>query len=321
MGNNITDRLKYKESIVKFSRKYGVAKAAYKFGECKRTIYRWRNRYDGTLESLKDKSRRPHSHPNQHTEEEIKLIKNYKRNNKDTGLVVLWIKLRQAGYTRTIQGLYHAMQRLGIYKKTPSKKKESEPNEWVSGEYPGDKVQVDVKYVPKKCMSKELQERGEKFYQYTAIDEYSRLRYTWFTNAHDTYASSEFARRLVKYFPFKIKTIQTDNGFEFTNRLSWQAFLKSKKTMFENTLEELGLEYKVIKPHTPKQNGRVERSHRKDQERFYYKRVFYNLEDLRNQGKEWRKEYNNFPMRPLGWLSPREFIKKYKSQEESLFAI
>ena len=290
MGNNITDRLKYKESVVKFSKKYGVAKAAYKFGECKRTIYRWRNRYDGTLESLKDKSRRLHSHPNQHTEEEIKLIKNYKRNNKDTGLVVLWIKLRKAGYTRTIQGLYHAMQRIGIYEKTPSKKKESEPNEWVSGEYPGEKMQVDVKY-------------------------------TWFTNAHDTYASSEFAKRLVKYFPFKVKTIQTDNGFEFTNRLSWQAFLKNKKTMFEKTLEELGIEYKVIKPHTPKQNGRVERSHRKDQERFYYKRVFYSLEDLRNQGKEWRKEYNNFPMRPLGWLSPREFIEKYKSQEESLFTI
>lgn len=254
MGNNITDRLKYKESVVKFSKKYGVAKAAYKFGECKRTIYRWQNRYDGTLESLKDKSRRPHSHPNQHTEEEIKLIKNYKRNNKDTGLVVLWIKLRKAVYTRTIQGLYHAMQRIGIYEKTPSKKKESEPNEWVSGEYPGEKMQVDVKY-------------------------------TWFTNAHDTYASSEFAKRLVKYFPFKVKTIQTDNGFEFTNRLSWQAFLKNKKTMFEKTLEELGIEYKVIKPHTPKQNGRVERSHRKDQERFYYKRVFYSLEDLRNQGK------------------------------------
>ena len=157
-------------------------------------------------------------------------------------------------------------------------------------------------------MSAKLQEMGEKYYQYTAIDEYSRLRYTWFTNAHDTYASSEFVRRLVKYFPFKVKTIQTDNGFEFTNRLSWQAFMK-------------GIEYKVIKPHTPKQNGRVERSHRKDQERFYYKRVFYSLEDLRNQGKEWRKEYNNFPMRPLGWLSPREFIEKYKSQEESLFAI
>ena len=91
--------------------------------------------------------------------------------------------------------------------------------------------------------------------------------------------------------------------------------------MFESTLEKLGIDYKVIKPHTPKQNGRVERSHRKDQERFYYKRVFYSLEDLRNRGKAWRKEYNNFFMRPLGWLSPNEFLKKYKSQEESLLAI
>ena len=89
MGNNITDKLKYKESAVKFSKKYGVSKVAYKFGECKRTIYRCRGRYDETLESLKDKSRRLHSHPNQHTEEEI----NYKQNNKETELVILWIKL------------------------------------------------------------------------------------------------------------------------------------------------------------------------------------------------------------------------------------
>ena len=91
--------------------------------------------------------------------------------------------------------------------------------------------------------------------------------------------------------------------------------------MFESTLEKLGIDYKVIKPPTPKQNGRVERSHRKDQERFYYKKIFYSLEDLRNRGKTWRKEYNKFPMRPLGWLSPNEFLKKYKSQEESLLAI
>ena len=91
--------------------------------------------------------------------------------------------------------------------------------------------------------------------------------------------------------------------------------------MFEKTLEELGIEYKEIKPHTPKQNGRVERSHRKDQERFYYNKVFCSLEDLRKRGAEWRKEYNNFPMRPLGWLSPKEFIKQFKSQEESLSTI
>ena len=62
--------------------------------------------------------------------------------------------------------------------------------------------------------------------------------------------------------------------------------------MFEKKLKELGIMYKNIEPYTPKQNGKVERSHRKDQERFYYGRKFYSLEDLRNQGRHWLKEYN-----------------------------
>lgn len=318
MSKSITQKLKYKQSVIKFSEKYGVYKAAIQFNEWPKTIYRWKEKYDGTLKSLEDESKKPHSHPNQHTEEEIKLIKNYKANNKDTGLVVLWVKLREAGYTRTIQGLYHVMQMIGIYKKAPSKKKGNQPKEWTSGTYPGEKVQIDVKFVPYECMSPELQELGEKYYQYTAIDEYTRMRYTWFTNEHSTYMSSEFVKRAVKYFPFKIKMIQTDNGLEFTNRLSWNAFTKNKKTMFEKTLEIMEIEYKTIKPHTPKENGRVERSHRKDQERFYYNKVFCSLEDLRNRGKYWRQEYNNFPMRPLGWLSPIEFYNKWKSQEEAV---
>ena len=189
MSNNITSKLKHKESVVKFSYKYGVTKAAIKFCECRRTIYRWRKRYDGTLESLKDKSRRPHSHPNQHTEEEIKMIRNYKANNKETGLVVLWVKLRRAGYTRTVQGLYHVMQRMGIYKKAPNKKKESEPNEWVTVEYPGEKIQVDVKQTcTEEMYESRITRNGRKTLPYTAIDECSRLRYIWFTNAYDTHA-------------------------------------------------------------------------------------------------------------------------------------
>ena len=92
------------------------------------------------------------------------------------------------------------MQRLGIYKKTPSKKKGEQLKDWVSGTYPGEKVQVDVKYVPSECMSPELKRLGEKFYQYTAIDEFTRIRYTWFTNEHSTYTSSEFVKKMVKYF-------------------------------------------------------------------------------------------------------------------------
>lgn len=314
MSNSITQDIQYKQTVVEYSYRHGVTKAAVKFRMYRKTIYRWREKYDGTAKSLKDKSRRPHSHPKQHTEAEIKMIKDYKAKNKETGLVVLWVKLERNGYTRSITSLYRVMQRLGIYNKTPSKKKKYEPKPYQQMTYPGERIQVDVKYVPLDCLTEEIKEMEGRYYQYTAIDEYTRLRYIWYTNAHDTYASTIFLERAIKYFPFKIKTIQTDNGFEFTNRLSWNAFTKDRKTMFEKKLKELGIEYKNIEPYTPKQNGKVERSHRKDQERFYYGRKFYSLEDLRNQGKHWLKEYNNFPMKPLNWLSPREYLNQYKSQ-------
>ena len=275
----------------------------------RKTIYRWREKYDGTAQSLKNKSRRPHGHPKQHTETEIRLIKNYKYKNKDTGLVVLWIKLRRAGYTRTLTSLYRVMQRIGIYRKTPSKKKEYEPKPYEEMRYPGERVQVDVKYVPAKSLTKEVKEEDGRYYQYTAIDEYTRKRVLWASKEQSTSASTEFIKVIMRKFPFKIECIQTDNGFEFTNRLNWQG--TKKKTMFENKLEELGIRHKLIKPKTPRHNGKVERSHRKDQERFYYNKIFCSFEDFKNRLKYWEKEYNNFPMKPLKWLSPNEKYLEY----------
>ena len=307
--NSITQDILYKQSVIKYSFKHGVTKAAIKFKMHRKTIYRWREKYDGTAQSLKNKSRRPHGHPKQHTETEIRLIKNYKYKNKDTGLVVLWIKLREAGYTRTLTSLYRVMQRIGIYRKTPSKKKEYEPKPYEEMRYPGERVQVDVKYVPAKSLTKEVKEQEGRYYQYTAIDEYTRKRVLWASKEQSTSASTEFIKVIMRKFPFKIECIQTDNGFEFTNRLNWQG--TKKKTMFENKLEELGIRHKLIKPKTPRHNGKVERSHRKDQERFYYNKIFCSFEDFKNRLKYWEKEYNNFPMKPLKWLSPNEKYLEY----------
>ena len=290
--NSITQDILYKQSVVKYSFKHGVTKAAIKFKMHRKTIYRWREKYDGTAQSLKNKSRRPHSHPNQHTEEEIKLIKNYKNKNKETGLVVLWVKLRKRGYTRSITSLYRVMQRIGIYRKTPSKKKEYEPKPYEEMRYPGERVQVDVKYVPVKSLTKEVREKDGRYYQYTAIDEYTRKRVLWASKEQSTSASTEFIKVIMKKFPFKIEGTK-------------------KKTMFESKLEELGIKHKLIKPKTPRHNGKVERSHRKDQERFYYNKVFCSFEDFKNRLKYWEKEYNNFPMKPLNWLSPNEKYLEY----------
>ena len=306
---SITQDILYKQSVVKFSYRHGVTKAAIKFKMHRKTIYRWREKYDGTPQSLKDKSRRPHRHPNQHTEQEIKLIKNYKSKNKDAGIIVLWIKLQRAGYTRSVTGLYRAMQRIGIYKKAPSKKKEYEPKPYEQMRYPGERIQIDVKYVPGKSLTDEVKEVDGRYYQYTAIDEYTRKRVLWASKEQTTSASAEFVKVVMRKFKFKIECIQTDNGFEFTNRLN--ANQTNTKTLFESTLEELGIRHKLIKPKTPRHNGKVERSHRKDQERFYYNKVFCSFEDFKNRLRYWEKEYNDFPMKPLGWKSPNQKLKEY----------
>ena len=302
--NSITQDLMFKQSVVEYSLKYGVTRASIQYEQHRKTIYRWREKYDGTINSLRNKSRKPKSHPNQHTKEEIELIKKYKAHNKETGLVVLWIKLRNKGYKRSITSLYRIMCKMGIYKKAPSKKKEYVPKPYHQMDHPGQRIQVDVKYVPQNCMIQENIELGESYFQYTAIDEYTRQRVLWASIEHSTYASAEFIDVMIKKFKYKIECIQTDNGFEFTNRLN--RHMSKKKTKFEKKLERYGKEHKLIKPRTPRHNGKVERSHRKDQERLYYKRKFMNFEDFKEKLRHWEREYNNFPMKPLGWKSPND---------------
>ena len=190
--NSITQDIKFKQSVIKYSQKNGVTAASLVYKVPRKTIYRWRERYDGTLESLVNKSRKPHRSPKAHTREEIKMIKNYKNKNKETGLVVLWVKLRKAGYTRSITSLYRMMIKLGIYKKAPSKKKVYEPKAYQQMTYPGERVQVDVKYVPKKSLTKEVIEEDGGYYQYTGIDEYTRKRVLWASKEQSTSASTEY---------------------------------------------------------------------------------------------------------------------------------
>ena len=100
--NTVTQITRCRQAIVEYSLKKGVTAAARRYNVSRPLVYRWRGRYDGVLESLQDKSHRPKSHPNQHTEEEIDLIKNMRSRNKHIGLVVFWVKLRQKVYTRSI---------------------------------------------------------------------------------------------------------------------------------------------------------------------------------------------------------------------------
>jgi transposase InsO family protein len=227
-----------------------------------------------------------------------------RRRNPDAGLVVFWVKLCQRGYTRTVSGLYKVLTATGQQpKKLPNPK--YVPKTYEAMQYPGQRGQIDVKFVPASCLVGEAATEGG-YYQYTFIDEYSRFRYLEAFKEHSTYSSTEFVKHCVQKFPFVIECIQTDNGCEFTNRLNNSK--KARPTLFEKTLAELGIRHKLIKPYTPRHNGKVERSHRKDNEYFYATHKFYSFDDFQKQLAVWERKYNAFPMRPLHWRSPKDVL-------------
>lgn len=309
--NTITQTMKFRQALVEYSFKYGVTKAAIRYKVNRQYVYRWRNRYDGTIQSLADKSHKPHHHPNQHTKAELKLIKDMRKRNPHAGLVVFWVKLKQRGYKRSITGLYRVLRKLGqIAIKPPNPKYIAKPYEQMK--YPGQRVQIDVKFVPSACIVGDA--KGQKFYQYTAIDEYSRFRYVEAFEEHSSYSSAIFLDHMLKNFPFKVECVQTDNGMEFTKKLANSQ--KPKPTLFESRLEQLGIQHKTIRPYTPRHNGKVERSHRKDNEYFYATHKFYSFDDFAKQLKVHNYKYNKFPMRPLNWKAPIDYIKAYVEHGE-----
>jgi len=298
-----------RKKICDYAIKHGKMKAHELYGVSRPSIDRWLKRYDGTKSSLKEYSRKPKWHPNQSTKEEVDLITKLWHKNKKFGLDYLYGKLkRKYNYTRCRETAYNVLRREGLLYK-PKKKPRKRSNKPYNGAtVPGEKMQMDVKYVPKECLPQTLQENGIKYYQWTIIDEATSLRFLYWYDSKEGANSVDFVKRAARYFPFKIKKIQTDNGTEFTNR-----FLNTKAlSELEQHLQEGGIEHQLIRPATPWHNGRVERSHRTDDKFFYNILSCYNLEDLRNQGKIWLRKYQNMYQRKYKYLSPMEVWKEYK---------
>lgn len=199
------------------------------------------------------------------------------------------------------------MRKLGMFPEE-KKKKAYTPKPYEQMTYPGQRIQVDVKVVPRRCIT----DPELRLFQYTAIDEFSRLRFLAAYPEQSTYSSSDFLKRLVKWYArrgLRVECVQTDNGFEFTNRFSNSK--RDIQTLFENTAAELGIQHKLIRPYTPRHNGKVERSHREDQKRFYSLHSFFSLADFEKQLAAHNRRSNDLPMRPLAWLSPIEFLVQH----------
>lgn len=127
----------------------------------------------------------------------------------------------------------------------------------------------------------------KRYYQHTCIDEATRERFLYWYEEHTPANTVDFIKRCIEYYGYKLTRNTTDSTV--LNSLTNKEQIKVIHPMDEYCIKE-GIYHHKIRPRTPGHNGKVERSHRNDNERFYSFLTFYSLEDLINQGKRYLKD-------------------------------
>ena len=244
--SSISEIYRVRQRAIEYAIKHNNnSKAAVKYKTSCQQIKRWR----GTVQSLLPKSRRPKSHPSQHTQEEVELVmKKYKKFGYE-GLAEVYVKARKEGYSRTYDSMWRIIRKMKGNTKEKPKKPHKRKKKAEQAKYPGERVQIDIKYVPEECI--QFGTRDQKYYQITALDEYTRKRVLRIADEKSTYQTAKFLENLERELGFDIKKVQTDNGKE----------------------------YVTTRPYSPWENGKVERSHRLDS-KYYADKKFKSKEEL-----------------------------------------
>lgn len=308
-------------------RRENVSQACRFFGITRSQYYYWKKRID--LESsskgqgyakylrLLAYSRKPKTNPRMYSEECIKLIIKIRKRTK-RGAEQIWFLLKDKyAMDTSISGVYKVLKREGLIKARGKQKKRTSTYE--APKYlPGDKVQVDVKFV--KLSDEVAQKLGKKYrwvFQYTALDVATGLKCKLIYENHDQASSLDFLNRVRLFYPFPLKVIQTDNGFEFTFRLTP---LIHKTHPFTLQCEIYGYKHALIPPAYPRANSHVERTHRTDEEEVYRGKIFTSLQNLRKINLKSLKYFNEKrPQRSKHFMAPLTFAStKFSLQKQHL---
>lgn len=290
--------------LIKDAHRVGVTEACRAHGISRTTYYKWARRYDGSVESLIDRSRRPHSHPNQLTDHERALIRRIAKRHRKYGLHRLYFVLvTEHGLSRSVGAVYKELKRAGFY--APAKRRRKRKYKRYEQPWPGANVQIDVKYLrPIRCVQE---------YQYTAIDEYSRLRFARIYSEISPRQSKAFLAEALDFFArhhIRVEQIQTDHGTEFT-----YAFMPHVKREhpFERELRNAGIAHKLTPIGKPHLQGKVERSHRIDDDEFHNLRLFRTSQQRKRSFYAYITAYNHRrPHGSLNWRTPKQHLNAYQ---------
>ena len=289
-----------------------VAMTCRYYGISRQTYYDWLRRYEtGGVDGLRDRSRRPRTSPNATRPEVIEKIIHLRRNyHFGPRKIVMYLK-RYHDVTISVSGVWRILHRLDMGRLPASQRYKRHDRRWKRYEKqrPGHQVQIDVKFVEplpatgksaSRPTPKPLGRRG-KFYQFTAIDDCTRLRIMKIYPKVNQKTAIQFLDYVLSQLPFAVEAIQTDNGAEFATSFHWHVLDK-------------GIRHVYIKPRTPRLNGKVERSHRIDAEEFYRLLDGVVIDDVNvfnARLKEWQDFYNyDRPHGGLDGQTPYERLRQ-----------
>lgn len=268
-----------------------------------RSLKYWMTNYKKFgIDGLENKSRRPKTNPHETPIRIKEKIIELRKDKKQCALKIMW-DLQDEGINIHFQTIQKIIKVEGLTRKYHSRK--SKPaytaKQWLRGEM----VEIDIKWVPGRI-------KGYRYYQFTAIDCSSRWRYlNAYPFASNGYAI-QFLKELIAIAPFKIKSIKTDNGSCFTNRYLGYAMSKDPLRIrlhdFDVLCNNMGIKHYLIDPGKPAQNGRVERSHRTDQQKFYEELTFKSFEDLKYKLRLWNMHYNDTKHCALKGITPNQAL-------------
>lgn len=260
-------------------------------GVNRKTLNRWKKKHEQSGEAgLLPQSKRPRSCPWQTQAEVVELVKKLRCSRpRPLGPIPISLKLKKhysvSSHWRTVAKI---LKREGlVVRPVRIKQKETAPKYAVT--FSGELVEVDVKYASKI--------NGRWVYQFTATDCFSRMRCIETYSEQTNFTALIFLERVIKYFPFKITGVKTDNASIFTNR--YTGYQKStdplnpKLHVFDRLCQQHGLTHYLIDKGKPQQNGKVERSHRTDNEELYRVEKFRSLQGLRVKQRRWLHYYNH----------------------------
>lgn len=279
------------------------------FGISTKTFYKWRKRYMSSgknADSLSDRSRRPRHSPNITEERVVLLVRRMRKKTKFGPDRIRFYLIKDYAVNVPRSTIYAILRREKLISKRRRLKKHllmyNLPN-------PGDNVQIDIKVIGGYSVKRAM--------QYSAIDDATRIKFTRIYPERANHYSVSFLDYITDKFPFRIKRISTDNDSVFTNVYTGEPRthpLKMPRTHpFSLKCKELKIKHKLNRPACPQQNGKVERSHRTDDEEFYrFHKTYNNLEYLAKERKKYDELFNNHrPHMGLKGLTPLQKLQSY----------